>query len=180
MYDASQTAIEPIVTIHDPIAEGTAETLGDPVLAADGSVAFHATYKPARGAVCASLFWATSNGTISEVARRGAAAVDVANATWSGFSSFAITAARGPLFIATLGGAGHGTKGVWAMDSTHRLSEAFRIGDMIEGRPLRGFTLLNALAGSPGVTRSFNDHGQIVWRASFPQNEEAIVVTTVP
>lgn len=45
---------------------------------------------------------------------------------------------------------------------------------------LKGFTVLNAVSGSPGVTRSFNNHGRLVWRATFADGSNAIVVTQVP
>jgi hypothetical protein len=40
--------------------------------------------------------------------------------------------------------------------------------------------VLSAVAGSTGVTRSFNSVGTVVWLATFTDNTTAIVTTEIP
>jgi hypothetical protein len=59
----------------------------------------------------------------------------------------------------------------------------FRTGiadEIITGKTLKSFTLLNATVGSLGVTRSFNDSAQVVWLATFFDKSQAIITTEVP
>jgi hypothetical protein len=55
-----------------------------------------------------------------------------------------------------------------------------REGDTVEGKSVKSIQVLQATAGTPGVTRAFNAHTQIVWRASFADRTSAIILTTVP
>ena len=72
--------------------------------------------------------------------------------------------------------------GVWACDFTGAPRLLFRTGDtnIIGGKTLKSFTLLNATVGSMGVTRSFNDAAKVVWLASFTDTTTAIITTNVP
>jgi len=162
--------------------------LGDPVLApGTDSVAFPATLSGVSSATDATLWWKPTNDPLTLLAREGARPEGMPTGTkWESFPSLALPGGEtGPIFVATLE---HGTggvdasndKGVWAVDSQGVLRLLFRKGDTIEGRELKGFTVLNAVSGSPGVTRSFNNHGQLVWRATFADGSNAIVVTQVP
>ena len=65
-------------------------------------------------------------------------------------------------------------------DSTGALRQLFRTGDLIEGRPLTGFSILKALPGTMGMTRSFNGTQLLVWRATFKDGSTGIVQTVVP
>ena len=56
----------------------------------------------------------------------------------------------------------------------------FREGDTIAEKVVKTCTVLTAVPSLSGVTRSFNNHGQIVWRANFTDGTSAIVVTKVP
>jgi hypothetical protein len=51
---------------------------------------------------------------------------------------------------------------------------------MIAGKPLAGFSVLKALPGTMGMTRSFNGAQQLVWRAAFKDGTVGIVQTVVP
>ena len=103
---------------------------------------------------------------------------------WNKFVSLAIPDGNtGPLFHATISGSGvnpGNTAGVWAMDSDGAIRLLFREGDTIDGKKLKSFTLLNAIAGSGGVTRSFNAVAEVVWRATFTDRSTAVIVTSVP
>ncbi len=45
---------------------------------------------------------------------------------------------------------------------------------------MSSFTLLNAVPGSQGVARSYNEQGQVAWRATWKEGGEAIVLTQIP
>jgi hypothetical protein len=104
---------------------------------------------------------------------------------WKSFPSLAIAANRGPIFTATLvpgkGGVVKSTaSGVWAVDFTGELRLLFQTGDTIDGKKLKSFTLLNAVRGSEGVTRSINDDAAVVWLATFIDKTTAVIRTEVP
>jgi hypothetical protein len=56
---------------------------------------------------------------------------------------------------------------------------AFPDGDGIGNKTVKSFTMLSAVAGSTGVTRSFNSIGTVVWLATFTDNTTAIVATEI-
>jgi hypothetical protein len=113
-----------------------------------------------------------------------------AGARWNAFTSLAISAPRGPIFAATLqpgkGGVTAATaSGVWGNDSAGELRLLFRKGESVQFggglvKTVKTFTLLNAAAGSAGVTRSFNDAGQVAWLATFTDQSQALLITEVP
>jgi hypothetical protein len=70
--------------------------------------------------------------------------------------------------------------GVWAMQTTGSLGLLFREGDMIFGKKLKSFDVLNAVHGSTGVTRAFNNAALVAWRARFVNGDSAVMVTSVP
>ncbi len=162
-------------------------TLSDPVISADGGIAFTATLKggTAKGLLTKTLWWKPSGEPLELLAQGGTATVgDIAAAQWKSFTSLAITD-RGPLFSATLvpgkGGVTAKTaSGIWACDFTGTPRALFRTGDLINGKKLAKFTLLKVTVGSAGVTRSFNNTAQVVWLANFTDKSSAIIVTEVP
>lgn len=167
----------------------TFNTLKDPVFAADDSVAFPAKIKgsTARGLAATTLWWKPANGVLTLLAQGGKRPGNdlPADAQWKTFPSLAIAAGRGPIFTATLvpgkGGVTSATaSGVWATDFTSAPRLLFRTGDMFGDKKLKSFTLLNATVASLGVTRSFNDSSQVVWRATFTDKSTAIFTTEVP
>lgn len=155
--------------------------LKDPVLASDGGLAFPATIKGGnvKGAAAQTLWW-KKPGDIAPtlLAQGGADATEWPGAKWKAFTSLAI-AQDGPIFAATLT-PGSGQSGVWATDAAGGKRLLFRTGGMVAGKTLKSFTLLNTTVGSPGVTRSFNDNAQLVWRATFTDKTTAIIMTEVP
>jgi uncharacterized delta-60 repeat protein len=180
---------EPIVRLGKMALENGAvfAALKDPVISEDESIAFPATLKGdgLRGATAQSLWWQPAGGELGLIAQGGAEPPGVPGGQWKTFTSLALLANRGAIFTATLapgkGGVTPATaNGVWAADFTGTLHLLFRTGDTIDGKELKSFTLLRAVPGSEGVTRSFNDRAQIVWRATFAGNETAIVTTEVP
>jgi hypothetical protein len=71
--------------------------------------------------------------------------------------------------------------GVWAADSTGELQLIARTGDPFDAqRNIRALTLLNRVPGSPAQTRSFNDTGEIVYRATLTDGSQHIIVVQLP
>jgi hypothetical protein len=186
-------AFSPIVRTGDPVMHpgGVIGLLKDPVLAAEGGLAFPATTKGSgiKGAEAQTLWWKPAGGELTLLAQGGAGAVTVADipgAQWKSFRSLAIAANRGPIFTGTLvSGKGGVTKatssGVWAVDFKGDLRLLFQAGvTLVDGKKVKSFTLLNANVGSQGSTRSFNDNAQVVWRAILDDKTQAIVRTEVP
>ena len=168
----------PVVQTGDAFDGATVKALTDPVLSPDGS-------KQAGGMKLSdgsSAIWLRPDDEVQVVARTGGQAAEVpVGALWGAFKSLALPA-RGPLLLATLTGAvgAPNDTGVWAMDGEGALRLLFREGDIVGGRVVKAFTVLKAVSGSPGVTRAFNDVGQVVWRATFTDGTTAVVVTQVP
>jgi hypothetical protein len=154
----------------------TFSTLYDPVLADDGSVAFRALLGGVRPGNHDSLWWQPAGGALKLLAQEGQSA-GIIGPRWVSFASVAIRSPGGPLFTATLT---DGTIDVWALDYTGHLHKLFRTGDLIGGKPLASFSILKALPGTMGMTRSFNSAQQIVWRATFKDGTTGIVQTIVP
>jgi len=181
--------------------------LQDPVLAADGTLAFAATLTGGgvKGATANTLWWRTPEGELTLLAQAGVAQpgspmvrrnsigapTDLpAGAQFSAFTSLAIAANRGPIFTATLA-AGKGgiakaaTNAVFALDFEGTIRRLFGVTDPIDVgggtmKPLKSFTILTPTVGNTGVTRSFNDAQQITWRATFADKTQALITTQVP
>ena len=175
-HDDATGLVEPLLQVG-----GEVRSLKDPVLSPD------AMRRAWMGATTAArAVWQKVDASDAEiVALAGTQAAEVpAGALWEGFKSLAISN-RGPLLSAVLaqgaGGVdGSNDAGLWAVDGVGALRLLFREGDTIGGKVLKGFTVLKAAAGSPGVTRAFNDNAQVVWRASYTDGTSAVVVTTIP
>jgi hypothetical protein len=167
--------------------------LKDPVLAEDGGIAFTATIKGGtiKAPADTGIWWQPpAGGALTLFAQGGKRpSTDLNdNAQWKSFGSLAIASGRGPIFTGTLATGPGGVKatdanGVWACDFTGNVRLAFRTGipdAIVTGKTLKSFTLLTGSVGSTGVTRSFNNVGEVVWLATFTNGQTALVRTTVP
>jgi hypothetical protein len=148
-------------------------------------VAFLATVSGgAAGANVESLWLAADRGEPALVAEELAPAVDCPGYVWSELRSIALPGGEGgPLLLAVIKSAnakGAAQLGLWAVDSKGLLRVLFREGTVIEGRKLRGFSVLSASRGSPGLTRAFNNYSDVVWLARFSGGVQAIVRITIP
>jgi hypothetical protein len=175
---------------------GNFSLLKDPVLSEDHGVAFPATLKGGtlRAPATTTLWWKPAGEELTLLAQGGPRPTGQPipglpiGAQWNTFPSLAVAADRGPIFTATLlagkGGVTAATaSGVWAADFTGATRLLFRTGmpdAVVTGKTLKSFTLLNATVGSVGVTRSFNNAGEVVWLATFTDKSTAIIKTTVP
>jgi hypothetical protein len=171
--------------------------LKDPVLAADGAIAFPATIKggTVKGLAGSTLWWRRANGGLTLLAQAGGMQPPgvAAGAQWEAFTSLAIAASRGPIFAATLvprkgGISSSNASAVWSADFAGTLRLLFQAGetkiafdaDPMHDKLVKSFTLLKASAGCTSETRSFNDAGKVVWLATFADKTTAMVMTSVP
>lgn len=137
--------------------------------------------------------WAATSAGLELIARTGDDATDRdgesgSGASWEEFTSLSILAGRGPLFTATL--ARNAKKsprtldtGLWATGSDGRLRLMLRTGEVIDGKTLRSFDVLEAVAGSPGQRRAWTSgdaSARVIYRAFFTDGSSAIVSTAVP
>ncbi len=195
VFFAASNTFTPLarLTENAPGTGGSFSALKDPVLDATGGVAFPATIKGAtiKGASALTLWWKPVGVVAASLlAQGGHTAGGVpgvgADAEWKSFNSLAIAATRGPIFTATLatgkGGVIAAQKGgTWAVDFLGGIRQLFQTGLPLDGgKTLKSFTILTAVPGSVGVTRSFNDAGDVTWLATFTDDSTAIVKTVVP
>ncbi len=189
VFLGSADGIETLVRTGDAAPTGAGETfnqLNDPVLAADGScVAFVGRSTNGEGRKSQGVFARHGDDPLSAVAASTTAPPGApVGARWKAFTSLAAPGGGlGPLFTAKLEGAGItmvNDTGIWVVDTSGTLRCVAREGDLIEGKTLRKIHVLQAVRGTPGVTRAFNGNTQIVWSATFTDGTTAIIATTVP
>ncbi len=93
-------------------------------------------------------------------------------AHWQKFTSLALPGGgSGPVFTASLG-LGHGVTpgnsfGIWGVDPAGTMRALVRNGDVVLNHAVRSMSVLNAVKGSPGVTRNFNNTGVIVLHINY-------------
>lgn len=92
---------------------------------------------------------------------------------------------RGAIFTATLehgvgGVTAENDRGAWAVDSTGVTRRLFREGDSIAGKTLKRFDFLQAVSGSHGVTRAFNENYIATSRTVFTDGSSALMITVIP
>lgn len=146
--------------------------------------------------------------TSEVIAREGGAVPGVEGAKWSQFLSLAlpdgkeegiggplgIAPANGPIFLARIVADSSAAEpanitpandvGVWAVDGNGDLRLLLREGDTVKvngvDKQVRSMTLLNSVSGSRDVSRSFNDRGEVVLKARFTDNSEAVLTLRMP
>jgi cyclophilin family peptidyl-prolyl cis-trans isomerase len=165
-------------------------TFFDPVVNAAGHISFLATLQGAglKASTKTALF---AGATPALVARLGSPAPDAAGAptlaVWSKFLSHALPsgAGAGAIFLAeTTGGdtTPRNKLGLWAVDSGGLLRRLLRTGDTPAGgtSQITALTLLNAVPGAFGTTRSFNTTASIALAATFADKTQALLRVDVP
>ncbi len=165
---------------------GVFSTFSEPVNRGDDAVAFLAKLKPRAGGVTAADatgIWSSANGTLSLVARQGAAAPGTAaGTTFRAFLSLALPETGGPVFVAALAGAGvtqANDVGIWGTDAAGVVTLQLREGDAVSvgdaTKTLATFQFLTALPVVPGQTRGFDGSGELLLRAVFTDGTEALL-----
>jgi hypothetical protein len=187
---------EPLARLGAP-AEGldpnaVFSMIWDPVSSSSG-VAFLAAVK--GGNVKASdndaIWWKPNNGALAPLAREGGQPPGAPNgAKWKSFSSLALPDGdTGPIFTASLKTGPTATFeritanndfGLYALDSFGTLREMLREGQIIERKIVKTFSVMKAISGSAGVTRSFNDTHQVAALVTFTDRTTAILKIEIP
>jgi subtilisin-like proprotein convertase family protein len=167
----------------------------DPVVNDAGDVAFLATLEgeDVNAANKTGLWWGTP--AAPELLARlgnippGRDGLPLAGAVWSKFISYALPGGphAGPIFLAELDGPAVNSKsklGVWAVDSTGAPRLLLRTGDPVEvdgqTQILEEMQLLNALEGSFGAARSYNETGSVAVLATFARKSQALLRIDLP
>ena len=108
-------------------------------------------------------------------------------AVWSKFITCALPsgAGAGPVFLAETSGGDSTVKNklaLWAVDSSGTLRRLLRTGESLTtgGPALTNLTLLNAVPGAFGATRSFNATGSLALTATFADQTQALVRVDIP
>jgi len=174
------------------------KSFGEPVFGKNAEYAFIGTLARSKGKVTQAndtgIWWQPPSGPMQLIAREGAQPPGVAEGVrWAKFTSLALPGGQtGPMFVGTMvkqpktpGGVTPGSDiGLWAVDSTGLLRLLVREGDPVEiggiTKKLRSFSVLSAVLGSPGQARSFNQQGEVVYRAYFIDGTQAVVKVQMP
>lgn len=171
-------------------------SFGDPVMNDQGDLLFQATLRGGKGAGAnnGGLWLNTGVDANTLVARLGAPAADksgnpIPNATWSAFRSFALPDGEGAgaVFVAQLAGRGvtpQSNVGLWVADASGTPRLLLRTKDQLTlpngTKTVASFTLLNSLAGSYGVRRSYSTNGSLAVQVVFTDRTQALVRLDVP
>ena len=175
-----------IVTKGDaaPGCAGIFSGFKDPVNASGRSVAFAGTMKTVPGITSANNdgIWWNSPGGLVLVAREGALAAEAGGGVWKSFASLALPEGRGPMFVAKLGGAVTAANdvGLWATDSFGGLRLLLREGDALGASTIKSFIVLSSVTGSPAQTRSFNNGGSVIVKATDATGAQHLLHIAVP
>ena len=161
---------------------GVFDKLGDPVMNADGRIAFTGSLLVGSGNVTSKTeagIWQTSPaGVTSLVARAGNVAPDTGGATFSTFSRIVLPDTGGVAFTASLlTGVGNVTNsnnlGLWVTQA----GGALRLAARISGNPtptLSSLTIFNAQTSLNGQGRHYNSAGNFIVNAEFTTGESGI------
>ncbi len=180
----------PVVTVQSPVPGPdltgyTWKSFNDPVLDADGNIAFIATIADAKGKISKVVATNAFTGDLSIVARTGSAApVTNGPANFSAFYSVSLQAQQVTV-VATLAPGGPGkvkpanNMGVFQYTPTGS-SQVVRKGDplTINGTPQNnaGLHLFNTVVGSPGQGREEDSDGaNVAYVATFPKGVQAVM-----
>ena len=180
--------------LAEDAALGAFATFSDPVVNSVGDILFFGSQRASiPRAPSTNALWLSDGVSAPEIiAAIGAAATapdgtNLADTTWSKFTTFALPDGIGPVFIAQVKGRavnGGNKVGLWAADSAGTLRQLLRTGDSITlptgATTLKGFTLLNALSGSLGARRSYSSNGSLAVQATFADRTQALLRIDVP
>lgn len=175
-------------------------TFKDPVLNKNGDLAWVGTVSGSSSATKTILASRASGGQPQIVARSGTAAPDTDGGMFSGFTSVALpddsttpvfvasmltkTPSAGPGLPATAPGPGGVTTandtGLWAVDSSGALHLLLREGQTLSSKVVKSFVVLANVPGSPGESRSFNSHRQVLVKVTFDDKSMTLLQIGIP
>jgi cyclophilin family peptidyl-prolyl cis-trans isomerase len=164
----------------------------DPVVNDAGDVAFLATLQGTGVSKTSNIaLFSGQAGALRVIARRGQPAPDATGAAtgavWSRFLSVALPSGpgAGAILLAETAGGDTTTKNkraLWAVDSQGTLRRLLRTNDTLTtgGSPITALTLLNAVGGAFGATRSFNATGSVALLATLADRSQVLVRVEIP
>jgi hypothetical protein len=169
----------------------TYSAFSDPLVNANGDVAFVATLKGSHVGKTnnRAVLFGPPAGTLGKVARTGDPATDAAGQpgtpVWSAFKATALSGGTdgAPIFLATLSGGGINGKnnlGVWAVDSRGDVRRLLRTGDKLGDQVVSKITLLNTVSTAFAAARSFNATGTIAALVTFTDKTQALLKIGIP
>ena len=171
----------------DIVGGFTLSALKDPVFNDDDAIASLVTLTGAvTSATNKAILFVPDGGPAALIARLGGEPAGVTGAQWKTFKSVALPDSLGPVFTAQmLAGAGGVTTaddlGLWALDGVGVLRLIVREGvTVIDGKTVKSFAVLSAVSGSPGQTRAFNSAGELLYRVTFTDDSQAVMMTAMP
>ncbi len=165
-------------------------TLLDPMTNDSGKVAFIASLQGSGVTPLNRIaLFSGQPGSPALVARLNSQSTDetgaLTSALWTKFVTYALPGGPGAgvIFVAETGTATTGiSTGLWAVDSHGVLRRLLRTGDplTVGGSPISSMTLLTAVPGAYGATRSYNAGGSIALLATCADHSEKIVRLDIP
>jgi len=189
LFDGVQSRLVARTGAAAPMLAGTAfETLDVPLLNDAGQLLFAGGLKTGVGGVTASTakgVWiadGVSEGAV--VARSGMGGVPgVPAAKFAEFGSLAFNASGVVAMAATLevgvGDVAAGSEqGLWLMDGSGDGQLVARAGDVISGRTVAALEFVGGSGGGDGRQRSLNQQGQLAYKATFSNGDEAALLYT--
>ena len=178
-----------------PGCAGIFSAFKDPVNASNRGVAFLGTMKTVPGITAANndgVWHSDDTHGLTLVAREGSLAAEAGGGVWKAFTSLALPEGRGPLFVASMhskigttspGPGGITTAndvGLWARDSFGNPRLLLQEGDAIGASTVKTFVVLSSVTGSPAQTRSFNNGGSVVVKATDMLGAQHLLHIAVP
>jgi uncharacterized delta-60 repeat protein len=162
----------------------------DPVVNDAGQVAFSATVAGSGVSTANNTgIWWGAPASLELLARTNSLVPgpdgEPIAAKWNSFVSLVLPSGpdAGPIFIARIRGADAGLDrnlGVWGVDSSGRLRQLLRTGDVIDGKAVIGIQAFSDVPGASGGARGFNARGSIGVRVAFAGGGQAVVRIDIP
>jgi uncharacterized repeat protein (TIGR03803 family) len=165
---------------------GVFSAFKDPVRTGNGHVLFHGTTAPGGAINSANnegLWLSDPSSGMTLIAREGELVTLTSEVRWKAFTSLALPEGRGPIFVATLmkgGITSANNTGLWATDRWGDLRALLSTGDMIGTSTVRNFIVLSNVPGSPAQTRSYDNSGNVIVKATDTTGAQHLIHIAVP
>jgi hypothetical protein len=169
------------------VTDGVFASFGDPVLDADGDVAFMARLAGGVGGVTAGTsqgVWADVDGTLTLIARQGDDAPGLdPGVHFASFRQLVLPDDAGPAVLATVKGpgiSGANDLGLWSADESGELSLVVREGDAVTvgagSATLKSFSIFGGTPLSRGQSRHVAGQRSFTFLARFANGQQAVVL----
>ncbi len=165
---------------------------GTVALGSEGNAAFVAKLKGGTATSASDLALFRVRYGTQLMAREGMEAPGAGGAVFKSFTSVAMPdGATGPVFVAKLlvpktgepnpaGVTSKNAVGLWYTDDAGTAHLLARAGDTVEGKTLRAFTILSNVSRSSSQARSYNNAGELIYRAFYTDGTSALLHVQLP